>query len=439
MKQVNILKWQWLLFLSCCCYFTSLLAQSTFVTTISSQDDRECGRAAVYDANIGHQILAESSASFGSFATPNIQITRLDPDGNLAGTNIFNNPVVLGFDNQERAEDMIYSNCGNLVDIGDLNLGGSQKLYVKTGTATDIYSIQESQLDADFIKKSTSTDGYIVGGRRLNPNGRTDLVLVINRDCNATGSPPANIYNFGVDVFPESATEINIDVQGATAPFYAITGRTGNNHTFLFIVDVTGTPLFSGLAEYVSSGDRSVGYDILQRSNGNLVIMGAVRNTNSSNIPVSVIYLMELRTIGNFPYGVLQARKYDVPESDRESAVAMILNPSGDYILAGTAFESMQNANTREGRSLLMEIDQTSLAVNWAHAFEDKTSFKDLAPAANVDGYFAVGDRWYEGNGLSNVNVYAVKTDLAGKVSQADCYDVLQVPNEQQPFLSDPS
>ncbi|MEL6941444.1 MAG: hypothetical protein AAFO82_02155, partial [Bacteroidota bacterium] len=316
MNHINTLKWKLLLYWSCCC-FTFSFAQSTFVTTISSQDDRECGRAVVYDANIGHRVLAESSASFGGFVTPNIQITSLDPDGNLSGTNIFNNPVVLGFDNQERAEDMIYSNCGSLVDVGDLNFGGSQKLYVKTGTATDIYSSQESQLDADFIKKSTSTDGYIVGGRRLNSNGRTDLVLIINRDCNASGSPPTNIYNFGIDVFPESATEINIDVQGATAPFYAVTGRTGNNHTFLFIVDVNGTPLFGGLAEYVSSVDRSVGYDILQKSNGDLVIMGAIRNTNSTGIPVSVIYIMELRTIGAFPYGVVQARKYDIPESDR--------------------------------------------------------------------------------------------------------------------------
>lgn len=435
MKQVNILKWQLLLFLSCCCYFTSLLAQSTFVTTISSQDDRECGRAVVYDSNIGHTILAESSASFGSVVTPNIQITRLDPDGNLTGTDIFNNPVVLGFDNQERAEDMIYSDCGSLVDIGDLNFGGSQKLYVKTGTSTDIYGIQESQFDADFIKKSRSTNGYIVGGRRLNANGRTDLVLIINRDCN-TASTPANIYNFGIDVFPESATEIDIEVQGATAPFYAITGRTSNNHTFLFIVDVTGTPLFGGLAEYVSSVDRSIGYDILQKSNGDLVIMGAIRNTNSTGVPVSTIYLMELRTIGNFPYGVVRARHYNIPDSDREMAAAMIQNPEGDYVLAGTAFESVQNANTREGRSLLMEIDQTSLAVNWTHVFEDKTSFKDLTSAANLDGYFTVGDRWYDGNGLGSVNVYAVKTNLGGTVSQTSCYDSLQVPNEQIPFQS---
>ena len=179
LRQSCLFLWAWLF---CCCIVSH--AQSTFVTTISSQDSIECGRAVVYDDNIGHNILAESGASFSTFTTPNIQITRLDPDGNLAGTDIFNNPVVASFDNQERPVDMIYSSCGSLVDVGDLGFGGSQKLYVKTGVATDIYGIQESQFDADFIKNSISTNGYIVGGRRLNANGATDLVLIINRDCN---------------------------------------------------------------------------------------------------------------------------------------------------------------------------------------------------------------------------------------------------------------
>ncbi|MEM9849951.1 MAG: hypothetical protein AAF847_18820, partial [Bacteroidota bacterium] len=428
MKQVNFLKWQLLLFLSCCC-LTSLLAQSTFVTTISSQDGQECGRAVVYDSNIGHTLLAESSASFGSFISPNIQITSLDPDGNLVGTDIFNNPVI-GFDNQERAEDMIFSACGDLVDVGHLNIGGAQKLYVKTATATDIYGISNNQFDADFIKKSTTTNSYIVGGRRLNANGQTDLVLVINRDCSVAGSPPANIYNFGVDVFPESATEINLnDVQqpGVAAPYYAITGRTRNNNTFLFIVDVNGTPLFSGLAEYASSTNQSIGYDILQGSSGNLIIMGAVRSTDLAGTTSSRIYLMELQTSSNFPYSVVQAREYDIPNSTRETAVAMITNPDRDYVLAGTAFESAPNANMQEGRSLLLEIDRTTLAVNWAHVFEDKTNFKDLTNANEINGYFTVGERWYENS--TDVDIYSVKTNLAGTVSQTSCYDEIQVPD----------
>ncbi|MEM9884522.1 MAG: HYR domain-containing protein [Bacteroidota bacterium] len=425
MKNINTLKWRWLLFLSGFCCFSLSFAQSTFVTTIASPDSSEYGRAVVYGNNIGHQILAESNTALSGFVTPDIQITSLNPDGLLTGTNIFNNPV-LDFDNQERPQDMIYSNCGTLIDVGDMGIGGTQKLYIKYPSTTFTYGASDHQFNADFIKKSTSTNGFIVGGRRLNANGQTDLVLIINSDCTPAASV-ANIYNFGVDVFPESATEVNINAPGV-APYYAITGRTRGGNTFLFIVDATGAPLLGGLTEYASAAGNSIGYDILQNANGNIVIMG---NLFPNNTPTSTIYIMELTTTSNFPYPVLQAIEYDVQNSDRECTLSMLTNGNGDYVLAGSALKSPAGAPL-QGRALLMEIDQVNLGTNWAHLFEDKTRFIDLTATAAVDGYFAIGDKWYE-NDQKN-NIYVVKTDLAGQVASSDCYDKPDVSIQQIPF-----
>ncbi|MEL6721587.1 MAG: HYR domain-containing protein, partial [Bacteroidota bacterium] len=415
------------------------IISTTFSTTLKS-DRFEYGKAAIYDNAIGHTLLAESHAS-STLATPNIQVTQLMPNGIHASTVLHNNPNTANAKNQERPEDMIYSDCGDLVSVGHLGAGAFQELYVKNGANMHEYNLGD-RMEADFIKKSTSTDGFIIGGRRFQ-NERSELILIIHKECSELGVP-ATIYNFGIDVFPESATEVQLDPEifpnlSGNAPYYAVTGQTGNNDVFILVVDVNGGVQFTGLMPYTVAGGNTTGMDIMQIASGNLMILGKRDATPST----SNIFLLELMTniANSTPYfPIFQIREYYIPNSDVETGYAFVQDEEDNYIIAGTTSERTPNL---DDQAFLMEVDHPGLNVNWTHLYEPKSSFVDIAISRNHEGYFMVGDKWEEGN--NNIkNIYAVKTDANGAVRGVDCCTPIEVPNTQlgfsylDPFTTEP-
>ncbi|MEL6943212.1 MAG: hypothetical protein AAFO82_11140, partial [Bacteroidota bacterium] len=255
---------------------------------------------------------------------------------------------------------------------------------------------------------------------------------------------PATIYNFGIDVFPESATEVQLDPEifpnlSGNAPYYAVTGQTGNNDVFILVVDVNGGVQFTGLMPYTVAGGNTTGMDIMQIASGNLMILGKRDATPST----SNIFLLELMTniANSTPYfPIFQIREYYIPNSDVETGYAFVQDEEDNYIIAGTTSERTPNL---DDQAFLMEVDHPGLNVNWTHLYEPKSSFVDIAISRNHEGYFMVGDKWEEGN--NNIkNIYAVKTDANGAVRGVDCCTPIEVPNTQlgfsylDPFTTEP-
>ncbi|GEM_PF-4962957 len=422
----------------------------TFSTIITSRTDagspdygyNEHGIKGLYD-NGNYVILSRSSAPvLSGNTTPNTQITILDYKGDQTRNFVNNKNNPSGVPNTDNPQDIIKSTCADdtgksyiLTGYSGGNLTNEDLIFEKIASNSVVstpYSFNTDQtIRGEFITEA-SDGAYLIGGTATDfSNGvRRNLFLAFGDACNSP-TPIGFIYNFGTDIYAEAATEITL----GNGQYYAITGKIGTpQKVFILVVNKSGDIVFGNLYPFTFSQGTSIGYDIIQKSNGHIAILGQV---NSSPFILELRYRSDA-ILGDY-FEVLRSNHLDINNSGIETADAFVINHEGNYVISGTGFSnSISPLGTGfPTRAYLLEVNETDFSVNWSYKYinpdSDFSSFSDIELSAD-GGYFCVGaigeyipTNNFPGSYSTYTDIYALKTGENGNLFNCDCYEDISV------------
>ncbi len=411
---------------------------NTFSTIITSPKDAgspnygydDLGISGVRDGN-KYVILGQSSAPAGGFLTPNTQLITLDNNGDEVSSFVHNKNHENVSLNRDYPKQMIASFCS---EKGYIVTGHSTNdlIFEKITTANTVefdYSFTTNEtLKGEFITESDNGD-FLFGGTSFISGGNRKILLGFGNACDSP-APVAFQYDFGEHIFPEAATAIKLG--SSTTEHYAITGRKIDGKLFMLVVNKSGNIVAGDLLPISFGSEAHSGYDIIQKSNGDIGILGQYNNK---------IFILELRYNNEEnTFIIIRSKLFDIPDSDLETPSAFIINHEGNYVISGTGFTNLVGGvqdNNSPKRGIILEVNEESLSVKWAKEYIEESyafsSFSDIVIAPN--GYFCVGSTGNfhtvtSGNFsfIKGINdVYAVKTDENGQFFDCDCFEEIDI------------
>jgi len=361
-------------------------SQITFQKIYGGVEEEECD--AVVQTEDGGFMLAASTRSYGN-GNYDFYIIRTDPYGDTIWTKTFGGT---GFDT---SKDILKIDATNYLIAGSLN-GKVYLIKIKDDGETVWTKIIGN--DDDYIVntvKKTFDGGFIFCG---NKDLEDYFILKTNGDGDSLWT---KTYEYG------SAHSIDATTDGG----YILMIRPGNwlypqNDFVIVKTDFLGDSLW---AKVFGSSNVEVGYEVEQTTDGGYMLAG---RKDGVIVGDSDFYLLKTDSTGEF----LWDKTYGGDEMDR--AFTAMQTSDGGYILG--VFTASFNVEYYDFYLVKTDADGDTI---WTKTYGGlwQEEIADVEETAD-GGYAAVGYTYSFGAG-SNPNIYFIKTDVNGLISDVGDYN----------------
>jgi Secretion system C-terminal sorting domain len=362
---------------------TISFSQITFQKIYGGVEEEECD--AVVQTEDGGFMLAASTRSYGN-GNYDFYIIRTDPYGDTLWTKTF------GATGYDHSRDILKIDDTNYLIAGSL----SGKVYfVKIKDNGEIVWTKTIGNEDDYMvntAKKTYDGGFIFCGNK----GLEDY-FIMKTDADGD-SLWTKTYELG--------TAFSIDA--TTDGGYILMIRPGN---WLYpqndFVIVKTNPLGDSLwAKVFGSSNVEVGYEVEQTTDGGYMLAG---RKDGATVDDSDFYLLKTDSTGEF----LWDKTYGGDEMDR--AFTAMQTSDGGYILGG--FTASFNVEYFDFYLVKTDADGDTI---WTKTYGGlwQEEIADVEETAD-GGYAAVGYTYSFGAG-SNPNIYFIKTDANGLISDVE-------------------
>lgn len=358
-------------------------SQITFQKTYGGVQEEECD--AVVQTEDGGFMLAASTRSYGN-GNYDFYIIRTDPYGDTIWTKTFGGT---GFD---IAKDIIKIDATNYLIAGDLN----GKVYlIKIKDDGDTVWTKIIGNDDDYVvntMKKTLDGGFIFCG---NKDLDDYFIMKTNGDGDSLWT---KTYEYG--------TTRSIDA--TTDSGYILMIRPGNwlhpqNDFVIVKTDSNGDSLW---AKIFDSPNIEVGYEVEQTTDGGYMLAG---RKDGETVGDSDFYLLKTNSNGDS----LWAKTYGGDDMDR--AFTAMQTSDGGYILGG--FTASFNVEYHDFYIVKTDADGDTL---WTRIYGGLWQEEIADIEETSDGGFAVVGYTYSFGAGNYPNIYFVKTDAYGLITEID-------------------
>src|SRR5574338_726094 len=359
------------------------MSQITFQKIYGGMEEEECN--AVVQTEDGGFILAASTRSYGN-GNYDFYIIRTDPFGDTVWTKTF------GGTNYDTAKDIIKIDNNNYLIAG--SLGG--KIYlIKIKDDGETVWTKIIGNDDDYIVntgKKTNDGGFIFCGNKgledyfiLKTNGNGDSLWIKS-------------YENGV------ANSIDATTDGG----YILMIRPGNwlhpqNDFVVVKTDFSGDSLWS---KAFGSANVEIGYEVEQTEDGGFMLAG---RKDSAVVGDSDFYLV--RTDSNCEF--LWDKTYGGYEAER--AFVAMQTSDGGFILGGYT----ASFNVEYFDFYLVKTDPNGDTL-WTKTYGGLWQEEIADVKETSDGGFAAVGYTYSFGAGNNPNIYFIKTDANGLITDAE-------------------